>query len=442
MNNRYVQFAVRCACELAVLILGLYFVFHWNYYEDTAIYNDKTAMYETKRADFREVWQENVLDMKEAEKNDKRELKVLYNNVTDADKFKTVAGCEIVGQNLTEMCVCIDGADTWMDINTCILEKTTPVRLYPWSHVSNIMIIATWFGYSCGSAWISVGTDMWNQTPVLPNGKWPVMRTIGAAASVVGCLVCGGAFIIGFIFGFKEGNQTAFSEIYLPFFFATVGFYTLIHKDVVMSLLSEVMAHVPEQKTGLQQNEAIAKFVSATSPRQHFLFYFNLLLVVPVIAMLLHVTHHWYDKDHLANTIFLLLTIVSVDAFSMHITARWETQLMVKQMNHDSVVQIGIMKLLSFIINLVVIFLLMTINYPQVVDQAILGYGLFTMLVIYLVFTFLIPDVVREFTHIYSINALSLRICGEFILRVIMLVYFGLYVRQELIANGADLPVA
>jgi hypothetical protein len=90
----------------------------------------------------------------------------------------------------------------------------------------------------------------------------------------------------------------------------------------------------------------------------------------------------------------------------------------------------------AWMVNLLTIYLLLTINYPTIIDEAILAYGLFSVLILYLLATFILPDLVREFTHVYTLQSLNMRIIGEFMFRTLALVYVWYNLKHELEENG------
>ena len=316
-----------------------------------------------------------------------------------------------------EMCICVEGATSWKTVHNCLLQNAVPLLMRPMYHLSMLSVVLLWFGFSTASSLMMYddksGSNAVQNTYVKPQ----YIRYVGVAVALlalIGSIVCGMA---------AGADATGFTTTQIILMLSTIIFVVAPHIDTIKILFTD--------DNTKQGNEMYYNITSS----QQFVFYSLLVLAIPSVVTVLHITHHWYDVEMLMNSVFLLITIVCVDAFSMHLTTHWESNMI--QLNHDTEISVGVIKMFAWMTNLVCVYLLVTINYPTIVDEPLLAYGLFAIMILFLLFTFILPDLVREFTHVYTMYALNFRRWGELMLRFVALVYITVHMHHHMILNGA-----
>ena len=414
----------RLAIEAAIFFIGMSVLWHHKH-KSGSFYTDSTALYYTEKVNVLPLWNEQV-GLHIPEVDDKHVPKVTFDASIHPAEWMAKMRCSEITTH--EMCSCVNMTTDWTMMRNCLLQKNTPMVMHSFNHVSLLAMIILWFGMTCGVNWMGAGFSMVSTDSASSYKGWIVK---------IGAVVVGFAFITGIIVGFigeeLDNNDDAgsFFILFIVWWITTMVAIVSVHWDRIKTLLPFVY------KMGSENTDSKAQIYYDVTSTQQFLFYSNLLVVTPAIAVVIHLVHHWHDKDQMINTIFLLLSMVSIDAFSMHMTTHWESHV-ADSLTHAQNVQVGTIKMFAWMVNVVTIYLLLTINYPTIVDEAVLAYGLFAVLVLYLLLTFVLPDLVREFTHVYSLQALNVRIIGEFLFRLVALVYVWYHLKHHMQENGAE----
>jgi len=396
---------LRLVVELTIFLVSISMLWHKRE-KHSDVYNDIMPLYITETIDFMPKYNEYIA-------ND-----VTFDQNTHVPIWKAKMDCARVPTH--EMCTCLDATTSWIAVRDCLLQKVVPMHMIEKGYISLLAMVCIWLGIMCGASWVSVSISnrLHNQQQNIQS-KWEWLHTAVGAAGLV---VMGFSLITGIVFGCMN-DGTGWNFIFLFFLFyafllATIG---AVNRHFMVAILPDIFGKIPNSiwndtsKSNLSILKKQDDYYNHTMIQQ-FLFYSNLLLVGPAIGVVLHLSHHWYNFDQIANTIFLVLGLISIDAFAMHMTTHWEQHLV--QSGPIVNVKVGMIKMFAWIINVVSIYLLVTINYPTVVDEAVLGYGMYGIFILFLLITFLLPDIVREFSHIYTINALNFRIFGECLLRI------------------------
>jgi hypothetical protein len=417
----------RLGLEFAVFLIGM--IVLWDHKENSVgFYDDTNALYYTQKANIVPIWDKNV-GWDDEDKDGKFKPNFPFNVTSDPAEFMDKMRCSEIPAH--EMCMCLNVTDSWTSVRNCLLQKNTPVSLHQFDHVSLLSMIVLWFGMTCGINWVSAGFQMQSTN---------MAGTYANFVTIIGWLVVLAAWFIGVGIGFYGTDDSlTFFVLFFVWWITTVIAIVSVHWDRIKIMLPDMITKSDMLKSYFASSEEEMKhtlqhFYDLTSTQQ-FLFYSNLLVVVPAIAVVIHLMHHWHDKDQMINTIFLLLSLVSIDAFSMHMTTHWESHVG-ESLTHEQSVQVGTIKMFAWMVNVLTIYLLLTINYPTIIDEALLAYGLFSILILYLLATFVLPDLVREFTHVYTLQALNMRIIGEFMFRSLALVYVWYNLKHELEQNG------
>jgi hypothetical protein len=369
--------------------------------------------------------------------------------------YSTLFSCSKIP--LHEMCVCMNACTKTDHIQTCLLQKNTPIVLKPNNGTNFLAMVILWFGFTAASSTIALGyTYRLNQAMMEvrdPKTAKKFYYDFGRMLAIVGALLWLVVFISGLYYGYRDPSFSFLFFVWLVFsiFTLIIAYYGEMY-ELGMIILGNVPdpTHIPERNTKVADRfsrERIMKALTTdieyiktannhfhNTAMKQFLFYGNLLFCVPAIASVLHVMHHWYDVNQILNTVYLLMTIVVIDGFSVHLSSTWESNTK-RLMSHSHIVQVGTLKMFAWFVNGLILYLLFTINYPTVVDEATLAYGMFAIALLYFSITFLIPDLVREFTDVYTVHALAIRVWGSFVFRVLALTYICFHIKYHIEKN-------
>lgn len=358
-------------------------------------YDDEHLLYKMQRADVRELYKTTF----------KKPLAAFDNNTFyDALQCSSITG--------HEMCTCVGAATSWKETRSCLINQPFPMQLHSQHHISLLAVVVVWFGTMCGASWMINGFEAGVEMCSNRQHSWMPKFTFAT-----GLLVAVGTFVAGLVLGCLNDGSENYLLLYSVFWLVTVVTFGTLHYEK----FERVWKIVSTTKPGSSTDNKLEFYESQTT--REFLFYFCLLIAAPAMVIVLHLSHHWYDFDQLANSIFIVMGIVSVDAFVMHLTTHWEMSPHWVNLNHSKTVRVGVIKMFGWIVNVVSVYLLITINYPSIVDEPIFSYGLYAMFLLFLGLTIVLPDIVREFTHVYTLHALKFRIWGEFILRGGAIIY-------------------
>lgn len=370
---------------------------------DGAYTNDISNLYLSDKIDLGTLYNKYIGEDGEAKP------KIAWDANTNSSLFYKDMNCSHTPTQ--EMCICVAHATSWKTVQNCLLQKSVPLIKRPMYYLSMLSVVLLWFGFSTASALMMYDDKSGSNAPQI---KYIKFIGVGVAlAALIASMVFAGSV-----------NITGYMVTQIILFCSTLVFVVIPHYDRFIVLFSE------EQNT--KQDNKLYYDITST---QQFVFYSLLLLAIPSVVTVLHITHHWYDSEMLLNSAFLLIVVVCVDAFSMHLTTHWESNMI--HLNHDTEVSVGVIKMFAWMINVVCVYLLITVNYPTIIDEPMLAYGLFAVMIIFLVFTFIIPDLVREFSHVYTMYALNFRRWGELMLRFVALVYIFVHIHHHMIKNGA-----
>jgi hypothetical protein len=422
MGKFYIKLS-RLLLEFAIFLTGV--IVLWYHRERPEFYyKDTMALYYTEKVDITHLWNKQVGKDNKVDGN-YVPLVPFDSSIHPAEWMEKMHCSKIP---LHEMCTCINETTDWMTVRNCLLQKNTPMQMHSFNHVSLLSMIILWFGMTCGINWVAAGLS--------EESHKKYNRAITITGVVVITLAFAGGVLFGFIGEGPEENTTDSLSFFILFFvwwIVTMLAIVAVHYDRIVSLVHMIRG-TNDPKAYMETN--VAQMYYDFTSTQQFLFYSNLLVITPAIAVVIHLLHHWHDKDQMINTIFLLLSMVSIDAFSTHLTTHWESHV-AETITHAQSVQVGTIKMFAWMVNVITIYLLLTINYPTIVDEALLAYGLFSVFVLYLTLTFVLPDLVREFTHVYTLHALNMRIIGEFIFRFVALFYLWYHLKHHMQENGA-----
>jgi hypothetical protein len=413
----------RLVLEVLIVVLAV-----WQLYrpvlDNIGHYSDHNIIYHTTKITFDDLWDSEKLSAKPPP---------IFNETLERKLFKDRFRC---AEEVHPICACIDLSTQWSMLQNCLLQENIPNYITAKETVSMLAVVLFWFGVSCGSSWVAYGGLV-----KLTSSHEDVLFRNANILIYVGYIVIIASFVVvAYLFAQKSDSGTAF-VLFWGWLLATLPVVWVLHK--------QQFRYTKMVATGSEGYDDAKNYVYTPSDKQaaetqfperntrtikHSMFYSNLLIVAPAITIVLHLSHQWYDKDQIINSICLILGIIAIDGFSMHVTNRWEMEKMIFPAHIN--VQIGTIKMFAWMCNLLSIYLLFTINYPTVVDNPNLAYGLFSILVLYLSASFIVPDLVREFSHMHTDMSLDVRIYGEVILRIIAVFYILFQVKQTLIQNG------
>jgi hypothetical protein len=448
----------KVAVEITMFIVILVAVAKYRK-EYPGLFDVEDRMYYTTRVDIEPKWKLTE-KARVAIDNDQATF-----NTTRAE-FATVFQCDTIRTH--EMCGCLLGdalgpaARNTTELQGCLLESNIPLLMKPALSFNLLSNVLFWFGFSVASSIVAFGyqsraknavaliTDALNRTPgsdMDPASKqgdgqkdksWTDGYNVGNIVVILGVLCWFTVLIMGSIY-----NQSvlAYNWRILVITISTVVVLAVAYYDHIKEIAMSFMGQTPIEKrvSDLKLNGrvtdvnafAILLYEFHNTGVKQFLFYGNILICIPAMVAVFHSMHHWLDQAQLVNTIFLFTILVVIDGFSVYVSSQWESNT-IMILTHAQNVQVGTIKMFAWMINILIIYLLLTINYPIVIDDPTLAYGLFALGVLYFSVTFLVPDLIREYTHVYTVHSLEIRTWGEFLLRVLAVIYICFHIQGHI----------
>jgi hypothetical protein len=367
---------------------------------------------------------------------------VTGSNATKLDAFKKAVSDQCIDIQGHPMCVCINVAVDEIVTKNCLLQHPVPSVNSDWNigAVSSSLIL--WFLASLAT---SIGTLPFVTNYITMNGS--EVEDPGKSTSVmlynkVMCCVYVAIVLLAVI---------------APIITTAIQFPgSGKHMDSILCILCwglvvlvSMGAYNYETVAGyftynlIQGDTKDAAIAEANSTRLHmsvnnWMLYVHLLISAPAIAMVLHLTQQWTEYNTIVNTTLVLSTIFAVDAFSVEMANFWVHRTAIphpvvgniqvspdekQKRMMDMHTRLGLIRMLAWIVNAVMLLLLFTLAYPVEVEAQQTNSAVYVVVVVAFAGVFLAPDLVREFTDRVSFNSIQFRLYGDFVIRALVLFF-------------------
>jgi len=353
------------------------------------------------------------------------------------------------------MCVCIMLAEDEKEVKNCMLQNPFPSVNRDWSLISFSSAAVLWFITSLA---MSVGTLPYVRSYMTwghPTGKTLVYKydqVMVIVFVVIDVCMLVMPLIITAI-QFPQNNAHIIGVLMMMMWsgiaLLSLGMYNY-------KTLWGFFSYHRSDATGEEERTNYADRTHMSS--KNWIVYGHLLVSAPAIAIILHLTQQWMEYHTIVNTTLIFSAIFAVDGFSQEMANYWlhQTYVSAKDMHDDndgpdqgsvdaSITSIapqetrgpspeeiavngmhtslGLMRMFAIVVNAVMLALLYTLAYPLTVDNDESTSPIFAIVVILYSGIFLLPDLAREFSSRVSFSAIEFRQYGDFLLRVLTLVY-------------------
>jgi hypothetical protein len=359
---------------------------------------------------------------------------------------------DLCGDDLTAhpMCQCISSSMSLVEAKNCMLQKPIPAVYSDWNIATVSSPLFLWFISSTAT---SVGSmpfiSTYISTPWNEHAGTSTTVAVHSAAIVSFYLIMASCtFIVPicynlFLFGVDADHWGSLANIY------TWGVVAMVSLGAYN--LQTIRDYVTFFRT--DSKKAIDGVHSHHVSVSNWMVYVHLLISAPAIAVILHMAQRWNEYGTLVNTTLLLSIIFAVDAFSAEMANYWAHFLVAgdelgrfdlsqadkeirdqNRANGDTVsppcehvdewhLKLGLIRLFAWIINAVLMGLLYSLSYPVDLDSSTSDNAIYILILVVYAAVFLLPDLMREFTHLVSFNLIQFRMYGDLLMRTLILMY-------------------